>query len=172
MKRWKFFGLISLMIVSLLGIIWVQLIWINNALAVRNDLFNRSVYQSLQTTARKIESARNIDFFERMMVADSLLERQATGLIANPFSPGPGNAHNDDIVKIPSRSIETRESFSIRVTENGDRIIYSGDMQTSVTSDTITYITNQNYPMEVQVKKIPGNGNIVIREDQFQQWVR
>ena len=62
------------MLLSLTGIIWVQIIWINNAVRVRNDLFSRSVFNSLQSTARKIESSRQLGFYERMMVADSLLQ--------------------------------------------------------------------------------------------------
>jgi two-component system phosphate regulon sensor histidine kinase PhoR len=172
MKRWKFFGLISLMIVSLLGIIWVQLIWINNALAVRNDLFNRSVYQSLHTTARKIESSRNIEFFEQMMLADSMLQMQATEIMTNPFSPKILDAPENIVVIEPPGSIETTESFSIHITEEGDQILFSGDIQTSITSDTAQYINSKDYSRKVVSERISRNGNLIIQEDKFQSWVQ
>src|SRR6056297_429442 len=100
MRRWKFIGLISLMLVSLSGIIGVQLIWINNAVNVRNDLFSRSVFNSLKSTAGKIESSRQMAFYERMMVADSLFQSQISEMQAvslqrmspdsGNISPGPG----------------------------------------------------------------------------------
>ncbi len=135
MKRWKFIGLISLMLVSLTGIIWVQIIWINNAVKVRNDLFNRSVFNSLQSTARKIESSRQLGFYERMMIADSLLQSQADEMQTIPFARSP--AGND--VMQPSSGLRGRgESFSIRLTDDGENIKVLGDYQEYIIGDSNT----------------------------------
>lgn len=164
MKRWKFVGLISLMVVSLLGIIWVQLVWINNALAVRNDLFNRSVYQSLHTTARKIESARNIEFFEKMMLADSMLQIQASEIMINPFSPAYRDIPETIIVRESGQFIETRESFSVSISKEGDSLIFS--------SDTVRYTSRRNIPGVIEHQRSDRRGNILIQEDKFQTWVQ
>ena len=169
MKRWKLFGLISLMLISLLGIIWVQLIWIQDAIAVQRDLFNRSVYQSLHTTARKIESNRNIEFYKRMMVADSMLKSQASNIITNPFSPRVNGQDKFNNLQIP-QLYGVHESFSVRVTDDGNRVVFSGDMQTTVSSDSVTYLSSPN-AQENYLIHSPGDREIVVREDKFQEWI-
>ncbi|MEE4117272.1 MAG: HAMP domain-containing sensor histidine kinase [Marinilabiliaceae bacterium] len=171
MKRWKFFGLIGLMLVSLLGIIWVQLIWIQNAINVRNDLFNRSVYQSLQTTARRIESSRNMEFLRRMMATDSMLQAQASTMMANPFYGGTGGGEEYlNAATVPDNFFGFRESFSVQVTENGEQIILSGDVRATVSGDTMIYIPAR--PREEFSIPVNEAGNMLIREDQFQSWLR
>lgn len=55
MKR-KFFGyFIALMFISLVGIIAVQLLWIKNAINVKEEQFDRTVYEALKLTVIKIE---------------------------------------------------------------------------------------------------------------------
>lgn len=63
MSKNKFIGLIIMMLISITGIIWVQMVWISNALKIRNDIFNRAVYASLNDAAETIESKRKMDFF-------------------------------------------------------------------------------------------------------------
>jgi len=70
----KFFtGIIILMGISILGIIAVQLIWMNNAIQVKNELFNRSVNEALNNTVNKLEDLHNFGVVNRMVFkADSL----------------------------------------------------------------------------------------------------
>jgi two-component system phosphate regulon sensor histidine kinase PhoR len=172
MKRWKFIGLISLMVISLLGIIWVQLVWINNALAVRNDLFNRSVYQSLHSTARRIESARNINFFEQMMLADSMLQAQASEIMTNPFSQSYNVIPRDLITGDSNQSITTSESFSIRISGDRDGVILSGGVETQFSNDSLRYISRHEIPGMTFSPGTDSEGNVVIGEDRFQNWVQ
>ena len=134
MRRWKLIGLVSLMIISLPGIIWVQLIWINNALGVRNDLFEGSVFQSLQSTARKIESTRQLEFYRRMMEADSILQSRASEIFQ-----GQGFEMNISEPGIPLKTVPrgSAESFSIVITDDGNEITFSGDYLSYIIQDTI-----------------------------------
>jgi two-component system, OmpR family, phosphate regulon sensor histidine kinase PhoR len=59
----KFIGLILMMLLSLTGIIWVQIVWIRNAFNIRNDIFNRAVYAGLNEAANTIETNRKMNFF-------------------------------------------------------------------------------------------------------------
>lgn len=170
MKRWKFIGLISLMVVSLLGIIWVQLVWINNALAVRNDLFNRSVYQSLYTTARKIESSRNIGFFEQMMLADSMLKVQASEIMTNPWSKQYPDMPENIIAGDSDQSI-TSESYSVRIAGDRNGVIFSGDMETTILNDSVRYVSRQRIPGVLLDPGADRNATMVMHEDKFQDWV-
>jgi two-component system phosphate regulon sensor histidine kinase PhoR len=59
MNKKLFAGIIVLMGISILGIITVQLIWMNNAIRVKNELFNRSVNEALNNTVNKLEDIQH-----------------------------------------------------------------------------------------------------------------
>jgi len=63
MSKNKFIGLILMMLLSLAGIIWVQIIWIRRSLKISNIMFNRAVFASLNEAASTIESNRKMNFF-------------------------------------------------------------------------------------------------------------
>lgn len=171
MRRWKIIGLVSLMVFSLLGIIWVQLIWINNALLVRNDLFHRSVYQSLQNTARKIESSRQMEFYRRMMVADSLFKEQAADIINSRINSFSANQSLNGSIGGAVGPGQTTETFTIRVTGDNQGIEFSGGYQTWVTPNYPVY----NFIPEPQGHQNElshnGSGDVEITDEDFQKWL-
>ena len=59
MNKKLFTGIIVLMGISILGIIAVQLVWMNNAIQVKNELFNRTVNEALNNTVSKLEDLHN-----------------------------------------------------------------------------------------------------------------
>lgn len=61
--------------ISILGIIAVQLVWMNNAINVKNELFNRSVNTALQKTVNRLEDIHNFEVVNEMVFQDSLLWR-------------------------------------------------------------------------------------------------
>lgn len=63
MSKNKFIGLILMMLLSLTGIIWVQVVWIRKSLAISNVMFSRAVFASLNDAASTIESTRKMNFF-------------------------------------------------------------------------------------------------------------
>ncbi|MCD4768613.1 MAG: HAMP domain-containing histidine kinase [Bacteroidales bacterium] len=173
MRRWKLVGLAGLMVFSLLGIIWVQLIWINNAIAIRNGLFNKLVYQSLQSTARKIESDHHMEFYKRMMVADSLLQSQSTDMITNPFAFGDIYPDNDGNIVIRSRTVGTSETFSFKLTDNGREVRFSGDYQAATITDSIPHIIKHNNRVAALDDTRYAIGiELVVNQQEFRQWVR
>ncbi len=58
--------------ISILGIIVVQLIWMNNALRVKNELFSRSVNEALNNTVNKLDDIHNFGVVNQMIFSDSL----------------------------------------------------------------------------------------------------
>ena len=52
-------GLISLMGISILAIIIIQLVWMNNAIRVRNELFDREVNEALNSTSTRLETMQD-----------------------------------------------------------------------------------------------------------------
>lgn len=155
------------MVFSLLGIIWVQMVWINNAIAIRNGLFNTLVYQSLQSTARKIEMTRQMEFYRRMMMADSLLQSQTTDMITNPFDP-----EKDGNIVIRSDTVGTSETFSFKLTDNGREVRFSGDYQTEVITDITPYaIKYDNRVTAFDGTRYVTGDELVINQQEFRHWV-
>lgn len=72
MNKKIFTGLVLLMGISITGIIGVQLIWINNAIKVKNELFNRSVNEALTNTVAKLENIHNFGVVNDLVFNDSI----------------------------------------------------------------------------------------------------
>ncbi|MGE0018584.1 MAG: sensor histidine kinase [Draconibacterium sp.] len=70
-KKW-FTGIVVLMGISILGIIGVQLVWMNNAIRIKNELFSRSVSDAMNNTVRKLEDLHNFGVVNRMVFHDSV----------------------------------------------------------------------------------------------------
>ncbi len=88
MSKNKFIGLIFMMLLSLTGIIWVQIVWIRNAVSIRNENFNRAVIASLNDAANTIESNRRMSFFNDFMFNDPSFPESSSGDITSYLSVG------------------------------------------------------------------------------------
>lgn len=88
MSKSKFIGLIFMMLLSLTGIIWVQLVWIKNALGILNENFDRAVIASLNDAASTIESNRRMSFFNDFMFDDSIIPESSAGDVSSYMSVG------------------------------------------------------------------------------------
>jgi len=64
-------GLITIMGISILGIIIIQLVWMNNAIRVRNELFDRSVNEALTSTTNRLENMQDFRMINRFAFNDS-----------------------------------------------------------------------------------------------------
>jgi len=67
MNKKIFTGLIILMGISILGIIAVQLVWMNNAIRVKNEMFSRSVNEALIRTVNRLEDIHNLGVVNEMI---------------------------------------------------------------------------------------------------------
>ena len=56
--------------ISILGIIAVQLVWMNNAIKVKNEMFNSSVSQAIHQTVNRLEDIHNFGVVNEMIFAD------------------------------------------------------------------------------------------------------
>lgn len=68
MKKKTIGLLITLMTITLGGIIAVQVYWINLALQVKEDQFNRSVFHALNNINQKIDSFRAVEFIGESII--------------------------------------------------------------------------------------------------------
>ena len=101
----KFFaGIIVLMGISILGIIAVQLVWMNNAIRVKNELFNRSVNEALINTVNKLENLHNFGVLNHMVFeTDSFHWANGNfGFNSVPHPPAPPVRLNNSTVVAPN----------------------------------------------------------------------
>ena len=178
MNKTKFTGLIIMMVLSIIGIIWVQARWIMNAFAIRNENFNSSVISCLYNAADAIESSQRMNFFNNFMPADPLT-------LESIYS-----AESANYLSIQSYSSIDSSGFSVRVdkqaysgtpdtgsfTYGSKSYVFTGD--TSVVSDSvILLIATENETRKMQVVKRGEEGSVnsrslSLRQQEFLDWVR
>lgn len=173
----KFTGLIIMMLLSIIGIIWVQIVWIRKAVGIRNEIFNNEVIVSLSNAANDIESSRKMDFFNNFILGDPLSFSNFSGNITGYLSIGsyssePGNGLS---VRITNQSV-TRSVDSGKMTLINKSYNLKGD--TSVISDSSSLIIEA--PDKSGKMIISKNGNemntnsraVYVKQNEFLDWVR
>ncbi len=73
MKRKIITILIGLLSISIAGIIIVQLVWIRNAVHVKEELFMRNASEALQSTVKRLETLHDVMIINRLAFPDSML---------------------------------------------------------------------------------------------------
>lgn len=173
----KFTGLIVMMLLSIIGIIWVQIVWIKNAVGIQNESFNTAVSISLSNAANAIESSRKMNLFSNFMLADPLSlnnssENITSYLSIGSYSSDPGNKLS---VSITNQTISG--SFDTgKVTTVNKSYEFNGD--TSIVSDSVTLIVaapNESGKMSIVKggeKVVENSRAVYIRQNEFLNWVK
>ncbi|MCX6236443.1 MAG: HAMP domain-containing sensor histidine kinase [Bacteroidia bacterium] len=94
-------GLVFLMGISLLGIVAVQFYWFNNSVAVRNELFDRSVNEAMNKAVRRLETGHDLRIIRNFAAGDSLKWDERV-----PFPPPPTLGFENIDVMIKKDSIK------------------------------------------------------------------
>lgn len=80
-------GLIVLMGFSIVGIIIIQLVWMNNAIKLRNELFDRGVNEALNATTNRLDNEMNFGLINHFSFSDP---GDFYKVVPDPpFPPGP-----------------------------------------------------------------------------------
>jgi two-component system, OmpR family, phosphate regulon sensor histidine kinase PhoR len=176
MNKKKFTGLIVMMVLSIIGIIWVQSIWISNAVGMQNEYFNSAARMSLINAANSIESSRKLSFFNNFMPAD-------------PASFNDTSADISGYLSIGGLGTDPDNKFSVRITNqavsgtgNGNVTTYNKSYtitnDTSVVPDSMTYVISPpDQSGKIRIMKKGDNsdnksGATYINQDQFVDWVK
>ena len=170
----KFFtGLVLMMALSIIGITWVQVKWIRNAVGIQNKSFDNAVLGSLNDAAHEIESLRKMNFFNNYSGSDGFLGTDTSVNLEGFFSFG---------------SSVTMDGSTIRISI--DKGMRSGSLTPSVKADTmkipaiagksfsnsdsvavfITSPVDGNYPGIVQGSY--RNSSISIQQKEYIDWVK
>jgi two-component system phosphate regulon sensor histidine kinase PhoR len=124
-----------MMLVSIIGIIWVQMIWIRNAVGIRNENFDYYVNSSLHDAAAEIESSRKISFFNNFLMPDTDILSDTSSSITRYVSTqsySMGNSNNIS-VRITNQSV-TQTPGKEPVIEIHDTILTTDSSMASVDS--------------------------------------
>jgi two-component system phosphate regulon sensor histidine kinase PhoR len=177
MNKMKFTGLIIMMLLSIIGIIWVQIVWISNAVGIQNDSFNNRVSVSLNNAANAIESSRKMNFFNNFMLTEPNVFNDTPLDIKEYFSIGsyPSVPGNKISVRITNQSVKSNSDSAIVTTVNRS---FSFPADTSVISDSVTYVVAA--PDSSGKMNIVKGGNdfnadsraVYIRQNEFLDWVK
>jgi two-component system phosphate regulon sensor histidine kinase PhoR len=174
MSKKRFIILITMMVLSLAGIIWVQIIWIRKAVSIRNENFNRAVFSGLEEAANTIESNRQMSFFFDNPGVDRI---QPEGDVSGYLSIG---TYSSSDGKNFDYSI-TSQTFSGTVDSAGNVIL-----DKPVTTRKDTTITREpgvlNYPPAGQTPEIrnagdgsatvPQGGQTQVNRNELIDWIR
>lgn len=166
-----------MMLLSIVGIIWVQIVWIRNAVDVQNDSFNNAVSISLSNAANTIESSRRMNFFNNFMLTDPLSFNDSSNDISGylsfrSYSAIPGEKFN---VQITNQTVTGNQDIGKVTTVNKT---YSNNGDTSIVSDSVTYIvaaSDQSGKMKIVKRSEDVNKNskaVYIRQNEFLDWLK
>lgn len=153
MNKRAFTVIMVLMGLSIIGIIVVQVVWIDNAIRVKNELFDRSVNEALTLAARKLEDRQNFEFISRFPGPDSLIWEGKN--IAPPPPPRPVKIIRDRQNPANTRfEVKTDTSKQVHVftfnLENGKK------MQTEriIISEKDTLLTDTRAFMDASLSRL------------------
>jgi len=178
MSKTKFIGLIVMMVLSIIGIIWVQAVWIRSAFAIRNENFNNVVISCLNNAADGIESSQRMNFFNNFMPADPMAFRRINPAEASNYLSIQSYSSAD------SSGIRVRinnQSFSGNLdtgnyTYGSKSYVFTGD--TAVVSDSvILLVATENETRKMSVVKRGEEGTLTsralsVRQQEFLDWVK
>jgi two-component system phosphate regulon sensor histidine kinase PhoR len=176
MNRKKFTGLIVMMVLSIIGIIWVQSAWINKAVGIQNEGFDNAVTMSLISAANSIETSRRMNFFNNYMPVDPLSFANPSGDLTGYFSIGtysdePGNKFN---IRITNQSVIGSDTGKITTVNKS----YTITNDTSIVSDSVTYVLSPNNKSDKLNILKDGNEinttsrSVYIKQNEFLDWVK
>jgi two-component system phosphate regulon sensor histidine kinase PhoR len=167
-------GLIVLMGISILGIIAVQLVWMNNAIRVKNELFSRSVNEALNNTVGKLEDLHNFNVINRMVFADSI---HWSGDVQNQnFSfrvlPPPTVVPFPDSLIRPPRPVRIIREFDPK--NKNTRIEFKIDSGNKTSVSTYEYKISRNTGNDREMEQVIVTGDdsatsgiFVVKRDSF-----
>ena len=177
MSKNKFIILIFMMLLSLTGIIWVQIIWIKGAAGILNEKFDMAVIASLNDAANRIESNRRISMYNDFMFGEPIIQGNSETDITGYMSIGSYSSTDGTNF---SYSI-TRQSVTGTIDSSGEMLLNPPVISrndTTFLADSGTYIiTSPEKPGELNIiRKGDSKGSetrpLSINRREFLDWVR
>jgi two-component system phosphate regulon sensor histidine kinase PhoR len=173
MSKKRFIVLIFMMLFSLTGIILVQIVWIRNALDIRNDSFNSRVFASLENAANAIESNREMSlFFDSPLMYSPQSGDVKSYLRVGSYSSNDGkNIRYSVTSQTVTGSVDSSGNISLSkpVITRTDTSFYSDTGTTAIT------LPRQESDLNIQSSRQVSNpdpGSVPVDRKEFIDWVR
>jgi two-component system phosphate regulon sensor histidine kinase PhoR len=177
MNRKKFTGLIIMMLLSIIGIIWVQTMWIKRAVSIQNEGFDYAVRTSLINAAGSIENSRKMNFFNNFMPVDPFSFNDSSSDITGYLSIGGSGSFPDNKFSINFTNQSVTGGFDTgQITTVNKSYTITGN--NSIIADSNTYIISG--PDKSGKMNIVRNGEnlktdskaVYIKQNEFLNWVK
>jgi len=140
-------GLIALMGISILGIIIIQLVWMNNAIRVRNELFDRSVNEALNSTTNRLETMQDFRMINDFAFGDTTFRGPMPMPPAPPIPPDVlGRAPRHDSfpkkrstqqIKMIVKSGKNKNGFQYQISTSHDSLHLAEDNVIFINTDSM-----------------------------------
>jgi two-component system, OmpR family, phosphate regulon sensor histidine kinase PhoR len=177
MNKKKFAGLIIMMVLSIIGIIWVQSVWISKAVGIQNEGFDYAVKMSMLNAANAIETSRKMNLFNSLLPVDPVSFSDPSGNVSGYLSIGnysaaPGSnfklsVTNQSITGDPENGKYTTVNKSYTITND-----------TTVVADSNTYVVSgpdQNGKLNLLKKGENPTANskeVRMKQNEFVEWAK
>ena len=144
-------GLIALMGISILAIIIIQLVWMNNAIRVRNELFDRSVNEALNGTTNRLETMQNFNMINHFAFRDSTFRGP---MHMPPVPPMPPNAprrtnipkrQSTQQIKMIVKAGKNKNGFQYQISTRNDSLHTAEDKVIVINTDSMARNLNAVY---------------------------
>jgi two-component system phosphate regulon sensor histidine kinase PhoR len=166
----KFFtGLVFMMALSIIGITWVQIVWIKNAVDKSNENFNMAVFSSLNNAAQEIENSRRMNSFNNFLLHDPVQIIDSSAGVSGYFSYGSTISANGGTV-----SINIRNQVG-SVDKNGNqKILIVKDTSYTDTVRTVSAIDGRSVRIlpEPESGRNSANTSLSVDSRDFKKWVK
>ncbi len=175
MNRKKFTGLIIMMVLSIIGITWVQIVWIRNAVEVQNDVFNNRVNQSLIHAASSIENSRQMNFFNNFMPVDPFSDYDSSQDILGFQGIGDYSSPGSSLsISITNQSVSGNSDTSKITTTNKSYIITKDN---TIIADSVTFVSTPDNSDKIRIlpKGDELNANthsLYVKQNEFLNWLK
>jgi two-component system phosphate regulon sensor histidine kinase PhoR len=116
-------GLAILMGISLLGIVAVQFYWFNNSVAIRNELFDRSVNEAMNKAVKRLETGHDLKVIRGFADSDTINWSKQIPLPPPPPPPPPQDLENMDVV-VRRDSVHGTISVTTSKTQHANQLSY------------------------------------------------
>ena len=144
-------GLIALMGISILAIIIIQLVWMNNAIRVRNELFDRSVNEALNSTTNRLETMQNFNMINHFAFGDTTFRG---AMRMPPVPPMPPNAprrnktpksQSTQQIKMIVKTGKNKNGFQYQISTRNDSLHTAEDNVIVINTDSMARKLNAVY---------------------------
>jgi len=133
-------GLLTLMGISIFGIIIIQLVWMNNAIQVKNELFDRGVNEALNSTTNRLETMQDFGMINHFSFADTMFFSNEI-----PVPPPPPHFRNR-----PPKVISTQKKPKV-ITRRQVKVIVNSDEKSNGFTYHISSSDNGSKPNEENI---------------------